>query len=187
VSLDYPYSDGDLLSHPQTYRYTRFQGEVFVRAWQASRQEACAQLPEPALLPLTASADTSPIDITTLLAHICLTLRVTPLSDDTLAQYWLPRLLKKFEVSKHLHAGYELAAPHRALPGSDFLTLTPYLLLAECMIHGWRCEGAGYYLSALLKLNDTLVSQRARLDTDQTAYLAWILSTEQQLIAELSP
>jgi hypothetical protein len=187
VNLNYPYSDGDLLSNPQTYRYASFQGEAFVRAWRDSRQAACAELPAPALPALNACANASANEISALLQQICLTLRVTPLADDDQARYWLPRLLKKFEVSKRLHTGYELAAPHRALPDSDFLALTPYLLLAECMIHGWRSAGAAYYLSALLKLNDTLVSQRARLDTRQAAYLAWILATEQQLIAELGP
>ena len=187
MSVNYAYSDGDLLHSPQTYRYTTFQGEAFVQAWQVSRLTARAQLPAPALLTLHNLTDVSAADSTALLSQICLKLRSGTVADDELAQYWLPRLLKKFEVSKRLYAGYEADAPHRALPDSDFMALTPYLLLAEGMIHGWRAEGAGYYLSALLKLNDTLVSQQTRLDPAQAAYLAWILDSEQQLIAELTP
>lgn len=187
MSVNYRYSDGDLLHSPQTYRYTAWQGEAFVQAWRASRQAVCAQLPAPALLPLNAPGDVCANDSSALLSRICLHLRNGPMADDELAQYWLPRLLKKFEVSKRLHAGYETTAPHRALPGSDFLAVTPYLLLAEAMIHGWRATGAGYYLSALLKLNDTLVSQQARLDAGQAAHLTWLLNSEQQLIAQVSP
>lgn len=187
MRLIYPYSEGDLLRCPQTYRYTAFQGKAFIQAWQASRQAVCSQLPDPVLLPLSAPANIAATDSTALLGRICLNLRNTSIADEPLALYWLPRLLKKFEVSKRLYAGYELAAPHRALSGSDFLALQPYLLLAEAMIHGWRTQGTGYYLSALLKLNDTLISQQARLYADQAAYLAWILENEQQLIAELSP
>ncbi|WP_017906240.1 hypothetical protein [Pseudomonas asplenii] len=186
MNRNYPYSDGDLLSNPQTYRYTEFQGDVFVQAWRESRQAVCAELPLPALPALNASARASVTEVSGLLEQICLTLRAKPLTDDAQGQYWLPRLLKKFEVSKRLHTGYERVSPHRALPGSGFLALTPYLLLAECMIHGWRSTSAGYYLNALLKLNDTLISQRARLDKDQAAYLAWILANEQHLITELS-
>lgn len=187
MSVNYPYSEGDLLKDPQTYRYAIFQGEGFVDAWQASRQAAQRALPAPAQMPLNVRPDSDCTDSAAWLARICLSLRDGRVDEKAPASYWLPRLLKKFEVSKRLFAGYELAAPHRALPGSDCLALRPYLLLAEAMIHGWRTQRAGYYLSGLLKLSDTLVSQRARLHNEEAAQLAWILEQERQLIAELRP
>jgi len=185
VTINYSYSEGDLLRDPQTYRYASFQGEPFVDAWQASRQAACNTLPAPRLLALRAMPECDCTDSAAWLAQLCLSLRTAAVDES--AQYWLPRLLKKFEVSKRLYAGYERAAPHRALPGSDFLALRPYLLLAEAMVHGWRAQRAGYYLSGLLKITDTLISQQARLLNDEAAYMAWILEQEQQLIAELRP
>lgn len=187
--LNYPYSSGELLQTPQTYRYTPFQGEAFVEAWRTSRLSACRELPAAALPALSASNPPSPIDSIALLSHLCLTLRACAPSapaEDSLTSYWLPRLLKKFEVSKRLYASYDTTAPHRPVAGSGFEQLQPYLLLAECLIRGWQAHPAGYFFSGLLKLNDTLVSQQARLDPRQGAYLAWILTEEQTMLTQLS-
>ena len=182
--LNYAYSDGDLLETPQTYRYSSFQGHAFVDAWRASRLAVCAALPAPALPALHPHGAAHAEDSKTLLSHLCLEMRAGV--SGPLAAYWLPRLLKKFEVSKRLYAGYEAAAPHRPLPQSSYSCLQPYLLLAECMLHGWQASGAAYYLSGLLKLTDTLVSQQARLEPDQGAYLAWLLGQEQQVLASVA-
>ncbi|HEY4319064.1 MAG TPA: hypothetical protein VGN04_15805 [Herbaspirillum sp.] len=189
--LNYPYSHGDLLQEPQTYRYTPFQGEAFVDAWRASRLAACNALPPPALPALAATMAFSPTDSSALLSDLCQTMRTTPTAllwsgEDTPVGYWLPRLLKKFEVSKRLYGAYEPTVPHRPVIDSGFGQMQAYLLLAECLIHGWRERKAGYFLNALLKLTDTLVSQQTRLDLQQGAHLAWILAAEQELVTALS-
>ena len=184
--LNYAYSDGDLLETPQTYRYSSFQGEAFVDAWRASRLAACAHLPAPAL-PARISRHRwlSSVVLSSACAGPCGCSAGAGVSGP-LTAYWLPRLLKKFEVSKRLYTGYEAAAPHRPLPHGSYGSVPPYLLLAECMLHGWQASGAAYYLSGLLKLTDTLVSQQGRLDPDQGAYLAWLLTQEQQVLATVA-
>ncbi|MGE7958086.1 hypothetical protein ACQKQA_16145 [Pseudomonas sp. NPDC089530] len=184
--LNYAYSDGDLLENPQTYRYSSFQGAAFVDAWRASRLATIARLPAPALPALPPQGPAQAEDSTALLSQLCLEMRAGAGVSGPLASYWLPRLLKKFEVSKRLYAGYEAGAPHRPLPHSDYGSLQPYLLLAECMLQGWQASGAAYYLSGLLKLTDTLVSQHGRLEPDQGAYLAWLLTQEQQVLATVA-
>lgn len=186
VMLNYPYSTGDLLGTPQTYRYSTYQGAPFVEAWRASRLQACGQLPAPAPLLLADPGPETTTDSATLLSQLCLDLRADRSTFSPRVAYWLPRLLKKFEVSKRLHESYETAAPHRPQPHSPYSDLLPYLLLAECMLHGWAASGAAYYLSALLKLTDTLVSQQARLTADQGAYLAWLLAEEQHVLGTLA-
>lgn len=187
--LTYAYSDGDLLQSPHSYRYTPFHGEALIDAWRASRLAACRVLPPAALPAVDITASPSPADSCALLSTMCQAMRLSAtsaLAEDTVTSYWLPRLLKKFEVSKRLYGSYEAVAPHRPVTHSDFTALPPYLLLAECLIHGWQAHKAGYFLSALLKLTDTLVSQRTRLDAQQGAHLAWILTAEQQLLTALS-
>lgn len=184
----YPHSSGDLLESPQTYRYTPFHGPAFVEAWQLSRQVALRNLPPPALMTLPAStkeAVASPTDSHELLAQLCQVLRDGALVSEPTVAYWLPRLLKKFEVTKRVFKGYEEAPPHRALADSTYKDLSVYLLLGECLLRGWQATRAGYYLSGLLKLNDTLVSQQASLAPDEASYLAWILKAEQDALATL--
>lgn len=185
MPVTYRYAEGDLLQNPQTYRYAAYEGQAFVDAWRASRQQASDALPAPEALPLTQTSQADAQDTEALLKHLCRDLRRAPLHQVPQASYWLPRLVKKFEVSKRLHAGYALEAPHPALPGSSYLALGPYLLLAEAMVHGWRSEKAAWYLSALLKLNDTLITQIPRMPAPYSAHLAWLLENERQLIAQV--
>jgi hypothetical protein len=184
----YPYSEGDLLQTPQRYHYTPFMGDAFILAWRASREQARQCLPLPSLPLLTISGEVGAEDSLTLLQVMCRALRepVADAADQEILDYWLPRFLKKFEVSKRLYVGYETRPPHRPLAGSDYLTSTPYLWLAECLLRAWKRQPAGYFLSGLLKLNDTLVSQISHLDLQQGEHLAWILMVEQQVVDELS-
>ncbi|MFB2856664.1 hypothetical protein [Aeromonas allosaccharophila] len=184
----YPYSEGDLLQTPQSYHYTPFGGDEFIQAWRASRELARQRLPVPELPPVTPYILASAEDTLSLLQVMCRALRapVAETADQVVVDYWLPRLLKKFEVSKHLHAGYQAQPPHPPLTGSGYLAIEPYLWLAECLSRAWQRQSAGYFLSGLLKLNDTLVSQIQHLDAEQGAHLAWLLNTEQQLLGELS-
>ena len=185
--MHYPYSEGDLLRTPQRYHYTPFMGDAFVQAWRVSRDLARQQLPTPALPSLLATGVANAEDTLALLQIMCRALRasVAEVSDQQVLDYWLPRLLKKFEVSKRLYAGYQVQEPHPPLPG-DYLAAEPYLWLAECLLRAWQRQPAGYFLSGVLKLNDTLVSQIPRLDEEQGAHLAWILMVEQQALTELS-
>lgn len=196
--MNYGYCEGDLLALPQKYQYTVFQGDEFVKAWQQSRGDALSQLPSPSQPTLQSfasigidSADVSSTasfiyqnDTLSILQGVCLELRFG-LPSST-AKYWLHVLLKKFEVSKRLHGQYVKTAPHRALEQDDMRDLNLYLLLSEALIFAWQQCQSTYYLSALLKLVDTLCSQIDRMSFSQGQYFAWILQQEAALIAELS-
>ncbi len=186
--MRYSYSEGDLLKTPQGYHYTPFMGDEFIQAWRVSRELAIQRLPAPKLPQVTPCILASAEDTLSLLQVMCRALRapVAETVDLAVVDYWLLRLLKKFEVSKHLYAGYQAQPPHPPVIGSDYFAIAPYLWLAECLCRAWQRQSAGYFLSGLLKLNDTLVSQIQHLDTEQGAHLAWLLSMEQQLLGELS-
>lgn len=43
----YPYTQGDLLAHPQTYQYSDYLGASFLEAWKKNRNTAIAALEGP--------------------------------------------------------------------------------------------------------------------------------------------
>ena len=43
----YPYTQGDLLAHPQTYQYSDYLGASFLEAWKKNRNTAIAALGGP--------------------------------------------------------------------------------------------------------------------------------------------
>lgn len=186
--MRYPYSEGDLLQTPQRYHYTPFMGDEFMHAWRLSRRLACQRLPAPALPPVTSCILASADDTLSLLQVMCRALReaVAETDDQEVVDYWLLRLLKKFEVSKRLYVGYQAQPPHPPLAGSSYFAIEPYLWLSESLSRAWQRQSVGYFLSGFLKLNDTLISQIQHLDAEQGAYLAWLLNMEQQLLSELS-
>ena len=173
--MKYEYAEGDLLAHPQKYQYTAYFGIPFINAWNAQRQHILMKLPFPALLDLNAGAVGTGGDLTA----ACLAGRSgrTKSSDiDKLLFY-----IKKFEVSKRLYMHYSTEG--KAIRTREsYTTLLNYLLLAECCTQQWQVNHAAYWLSALLKINDTLSTQIARLEHEEKAYFAWILRKEDELL-----
>lgn len=175
--MSYIYAEDDLISQPQTYQYTEYQAEALVEAWIISRNEALTKLPSPALYP---AHDYKTGTTSHRLQGICQNLRIkSQLSDSH--QYWITVFIKKFEVSKRLHYQYNDTKPHKAFVQDDFNDLTPYLLLTEALIHKQMNQSKSYLLSCILKLCDTLCTQIAKLNEEQSACLAWLITQEQAL------
>lgn len=184
----YSYSEGDLIKNPQGYHYTVFMGEEFICSWRISRELAIEKLPDPKLPQLkNVGGVVNAGNTLSLLMAMCRALRNTIAheSDQKVLDYWLLRLLKKFEVSKHLYTGYQTQEPHPPLPDSNYFSVDSYLWLAENLLRAWQRDSATYLLSGALKLNDTLISQISYLDSVQGSHLAWILKFEQQSLAKL--
>lgn len=180
--MKYEYCKGDLLLEPQKYQYTQFQGKAFIEAWQESRQSLEIGLPSPERLSLTSVTNGS--NTQTKLQQICSDMRTKHGVNNIDA--WLLIFLKKFEVSKRLYGKYSTTPPHRCVDKSDFLALTPYLLFAEALILACHREHQMYYLSALLKLVDSLGTQVERMTRSESGQFAWILQQESILIGNLS-
>lgn len=180
----YDYAIGDLLSSPQTYQYSKYQGREFIEAWYQSRQKTKAALGAPCPMVLQFAGHS---ELTTLrLMVLCGRLRLEAIN--ALTEPWFTILLKKFEVSKRLCAQYQNSAPYKAIDKTDYQELDPYLLLAEAIVRQWQHQdesidlGRSYLLSGLLKLNDTLTTQTARMSPAQSAHFAWLLESEQVMV-----
>lgn len=176
--MNYEYADGDLLSSPQKYQYTQYGGAEFIDAWKLQRKMLCASLPEPVLPESKNVAEKGPTYQQ--LIEICSQLRQSVFSDENRSK--LLFYLKKFEVSKRIYSEY---SPEGKAGRGDYVRLMNYLLLAECSIYQWQQERCSYWLNLLLKINDTLSTQTARMSLEEQAYLHWVLLAEAEQIGQL--
>lgn len=175
--MSYPYANGDLLANPQHYQYSQYMGGEFVEAWRAMRRDLITSLPPPAL----GLCSNSALDKTqSILWQYCDARRAG--ERDLSQEYWIAVLVKKFEVSKRLCRQYADMSPHKAIDKMDYLALSPYLLLAEAMVHQCQLELKSNLLSCLLKLCDTLATQVARMTYAERSQFAWVLLHEQELL-----
>lgn len=185
--ISYPYSSGSLLDSPQNYMYTPYSGAAFVSDWYLSRDDFLIQYACSATLyPLgSLPEDISNLLVTdTILKRLCVDLRAG-LYTSEYVNYWLPRLLKKFEVSKRLYHSYSVDAPHVKIVENGFDNLTLYLLLAESLIRAWANKPMSQYINGLLKLVDTLLSQISLLDEVESSSLAWIVLAERTILEKV--
>lgn len=182
----YRYSTGSLLDLPQNYMYTPYLGADFISAWSASRADYLNQHSY-AKFTYTCSVLTESktlLSTEKILNQVCLDLIK---NDDATkyVNYWLPRLLKKFEVSKRLYQSYSVDAPHTKIEESGFNNYILYLLLAESLIRAWALQPMSQYLNALLKLVDTLLSQSAQLNKEESSYLSWVILAERKIFSKV--
>lgn len=183
-SVSYPYTAGSLLDCPQSYMYSSFHGEAFILSWRESRRVALRTLYYPALSLLPCFDFISPVSTISILSSICHSLREGEEQTEPNV-YWLQRLVRKFEVTKRIYDGYEVEVPHKPMPNAKYRDLSLYLLLAECLIRHCLISPNIQYLNCLLKLNDTLISQKYLLDGSQSAHLSWILEAELHIVSVL--
>ncbi|WP_205967795.1 formyltransferase family protein [Paraglaciecola sp. 20A4] len=183
----YPYCNGPLLNLPQSYMYTPYLGLGFIFDWHKSRSSYLTQCRSPVYLELPSNSihlndpDTSQYSTEDILVQLCLDLR-TEAKMSKHVVYWLPRMLKKFEVSKRLYQFYGIEAPHRIVSESSYEKLELYLLLAESLIRAWAIKPISQYINGLLKLVDTLLSQKSQLNRSQSSHLEWLIIAEQMIL-----
>lgn len=172
--MSYEYAEGDLLTTPNTYQFSRYEGELFLTKWADSRSRVRSRLPVPsAALPIIVEFDQTQTALLGVLSG-----GESPLSIVTLEFY-----LKKFEVSKRLYSAYADTQPRRPLAGATYENLESYLLLALALVNVKEHVSSVRYLNGLLKLCDTLCAMHARLTVSQRAMLAYILQEEAALVA----
>lgn len=167
--------------------YTAYLGANFVSGWYLSRSNFLLQYSgfrtSYPLLDLS-DDDTNLLLTTDILKRLCLGFR-DGLDTSAYANYWLPRLLKKFEVSKRLYRSYSVDAPHNKIAASGFDDFLLYLLLAESLIRAWAINPMSQYINGLLKLVDTLLSQAHKLNGMESSYLGWIVYAERTILVKV--
>ncbi len=117
-----------------------------------------------------------------LLDHVFAALSATGNSPESVL--WLERLIKKFEVTKRIHESY--AEGFLAADKTRRHNLDLYVRLAEVFDLAYRRTDSLPALNALLKIIDTLCSQRDALAENLKPRLARLIENERGYILALA-
>lgn len=184
-NAQYDYSFGNRLSDRNTYFYTKFGGEKFLAAWQASRAAAIAELGGPRRTPAPARQPGAPpstgeVDTRAVVDYLIA-------GQACVDEPWLDRLIQRVEVSKRVYRTYQWTERGlRAVRESGFDDLELYLSAGTVFDRAYQHTGRLQCLNALLKIDDTLISVRADLSADQRAVLARLLTHERDHVTALA-
>ena len=177
----YPFADGNRLEDRNTYFYVPYGGEDFMASWRGQRDAARAGLPDPAD-PATGGdgggekvPEAGPVTTTDLLEALHGALAAGR-TEDPAVRGWLGKLIRKFEVTKRIHPGYD--AGFRALERNDYGDLSLYVRLAEVFEAAFAQSQDLIFLNLLLKCLDSLCSVKDRLSEEEQARLARLIGCE---------
>lgn len=92
--------------------------------------------------------------------------------------------VKSFEVRKRIYTGYD--EYWKPLPDAGFEEYDEYLLFAECLAFTYDNTKCLKYFSCLLKIDDTLLSVKDKLDHKQKARLCKIIEAELAVFYQLA-
>lgn len=185
MSQEYPYSEGDLLEKRNTYQYSRYLGMEFLGTWRdsrmAAREELGSAVPAPSYQRF-AEARQYPVASRVLLEDLAARLACgnSTSEDDRL----LRELVKRFEVTKRVFESYNEQL--RAVDRERYYDPLPYMLFAEVMDLAYEAGRALPFLNALLKVIDTLVAIRERLEGDLPGRLVRLIDKERLYVSELA-
>lgn len=186
--LDYFYVEVNRIVERNTYFYTPAVGEPMVQSWRASRDAILAELPEPSGRPAAQTA-TNLAELSTtgsvVTAELLKQLMVAVQGDaqTSNADFWLDRLVHKYETTKRLHRNYD--EKFRAVDRTKIEDLDLYVSFAEILDTSFRADGKLPKLNALMKLIDTLCSVRDLLSTDMQQRLAALIQSEKELVSSI--
>ncbi len=172
MTTNYPYATGDLIETPNTYFYSEYGGRDFIAAWRGERDKVQARLTE-AVAPLPAQA-ADPA------SRMSIDLLERALGGNTELR---EAFVKKFEIHKRVHDGYDDA--FRALDKTARHSLPLYLRAADLFAAAYEDSGSLRHLNVYLKCLDTLCSLSDSLAAEFSARLAWHLIQEQAYIEAL--
>jgi len=185
-AIEYTLADGDLLNHPNTYFYMPFSGTPFLDAWRLSRDMLLATVPELSLPPVK-SARPFMIDGQIDTAALLATLKAEYSASHTVtdeSKKWLLKLLHKFEVFKRVHGYYDMS--FKAIDRQDHKNTSLYIGLAEVFELAWQRDNSLQFLSALLKILDTLSSLEKSLPAVEKVQLAHLVQQERKHIRDFA-
>lgn len=181
---EYTYAEGNRIKDRNTYFYTPAVGEPMVQAWRDSRDAVLADLPD--LVSQSSEARvTGALDLPASGAVVTAELLeqiMSNLQNDSQTakvDYWLDRLVHKFETTKYIHRAYD--ENFRAVDRTKREDLVLYISFAEVLVVSFRTDGKLPRLNALLKVIDTLCSVRNQLPTNMQRRLANLIRDEREL------
>ena len=144
----YPYAEGNLLEQPNTYFYSAYRGEQFLKAWRECRgNRLVGALGQGAsTLPIETEADSAIEQMTVALEE--------SLEESVNALAKLDKLVQSFEVTKRIFDNY--TRDFRAVDKSRYHNIGSYALFSRLLNLAFKKTGCLTYLNAFLKCNDIL-------------------------------
>ena len=181
----YPYSEPGYNEGRGAYDYSPYHGAAFLDAWKASRMALSADAPvaAPAAKPVTMPLPGNKVMTADLLEAVYAALTKNA-GDRPAVRYWLAQLVKKYEVVKRVHGGYD--ETFRALDKGDCRDVELYVRLAEVFDAAYKSYGTLNYLNALLKLMDGLCGRKAALTKAQAGRVSTLADLEYAHIQALA-
>lgn len=181
----YSYTERNLIEHPITYQYSEYRGESFLSDWKQDRnnviREFCdgeqRQNFDNKKIPDERSETDK--ELSELLTRMNCDGDINEQMRSCL-KLWI----KRFGIKKRIYEKYE--SEIRPDMQSSFHNMELYVKFAEIMATAYRLFSKLPYLNVLLKVVDTLISSRDRLDCDQRKRLCEIIRYELRCIDDLA-
>ena len=181
--MEYAYSHNQILDKPNTYFYSSCQETEFLESWQAARNKiSVAEKEPPVAKPGTLPTPGQPSNTKDLLETLLYSYsNLKNQIQDT--RHWTNKLIKKFEVTKHLHPSYD--GGFKADDKLDFRTLNLYVRFAEVLEAAYQINNQLPILNCLVKCMDVLCGMESKLTEDERGRLARLIHKERDHVMEL--
>jgi len=189
----YVFASGDLISNPNTYFYTPYEGVNFFNDWKDSRKHAVSEniAPQPPI----ESGVALPLEV--LQERLCQgTVGASHVLDslyewisnknegDESGVNLINQLVKGFEVTKRIYGSY--CGQLRPLDKEKFNEPVLYVRVAEVFEAAYNLFGTIQYLNVLIKVIDTLCAISNKLNTVEQARLRLLIIKEKKHIDSLA-
>jgi len=182
----YPFADGNLLEKPNTYFYSTYKGSAFLISFFQHRLRTLENLPSASPAP-TPHPEVEPpskkiIETERLLEYVFSKILKGEINDSS-CQFWLERLVKKFEVSKRIHIQYK--QNFCAVDPNQHKNYCLYIRLSEIFESAYANSGDIRFLNVLLKTIDTICSFSEYLISQDRRRLASLIFKEKEHIENM--
>lgn len=187
--VEYNYAEGDLLEERNTYQYTMFLGKDFLRTWLDQRNSVLEEIGSTELKPVSEVSkqkkhNNGVRDTYQLLVKILSNIENKYNENQKILFDELKMLVKRFEITKRIHSVYN--ENFKPIDKTKYYDLELYILFSDAIEKAYSITNDLVYLNALLKLIDTLSSQRYNLSQGSAQRLAIIIEKEKKHIIDLS-
>lgn len=180
----YPYATGDLLENPQSYFFSRFQGESFISAWALSRSGCRAAFSADGLgddvLEDAESVSCSRTQQYFRKLEDLFTRREFPVDD----RVNLNLILRNFEAKKRIYEDYN--PNFTSKDRTDYKDLSLYVDFAFLLVSAYARWKELPYLNALLKVLDVLCAHCDMLSVSDKSRIGELLDAEKTYVDELA-
>lgn len=182
MNSTYVYAQGDLLNCRNSYTYTDFHGDLFMKDWRENRELSLASLPTSTRY-IEGDQKRSYIDnegikhSESLLLCLAGQLQATNKDPDVIL---LSKLVQRFEVTKRVHEYY--GSNWRAVDNSAYTSMHLYILYAEVMMQAYQHFDRLDFLNVTLKCIDSLIALKSKLSDIDGGHLAHLIEVELSVI-----